>query len=335
MTTAFAGVPDLEVLELTCSSEYQSQAGLPKSCCSDEDLTALPPVLSAHLAEGDRSLPDVRDLRKFVRRLSRLNEIAWAGRGGKGSWYFSKRTPTSSIVKVTFLHAAVSTVPLWYACQYDPLEFDFDEQPPVRLLEIPPPVVTVANKAEFPALSRTSTSSSASTTIATPVQLSPVVSRSDPAKRLSTETSRSHRFTTLPESGGLSIKVAKPRTDTAHVRSKSVSDVRTCPFVEPSPKSPLLQTPEAHERLLMRAGGRNEKKGYTGNLGNTARVVPGSGRSATIVQGERAGRSERARGLDQVTIVEDDEDEYGLVGMGRSSGEDSEWTRVVKEKQRR
>ena len=334
LSTAFAGVQQLQQLDLTCPPEYQSHAGIPKPCGTPEELASLPMVISTHLAAGDCSLPDTRDLRKFVRRLPRLGIITWTGRDGKGAWFFSKRSPTSSLVNVSFVHTAVSSLATWNACQHDAPDFAYDEQAVARLLEVPPPAPTPATKAEFPALTRTTSSSSAGTPVATPIQLSPVTSRHQTQSRLPISIPLPTNTGTLPSIGGLSIKVenGKSRNSRGHSRSTSVSNVQTHPAAPVSPISPILQTPKLHESSIERREERN-KKGYSGILENVTRVVPGSGRPAALLREERDSRSRSRKGTDPVAIAEDDEDEYGIMHMDENCEEkNGGWTTVVKER---
>jgi hypothetical protein len=74
-------------------------------------------------------------------------------------------------------------------------------------------------------------------------------------------------------------------------------------------------------------------KGYCGILDNLSRVVPGSGRPAALVRDDKESRSKSRKGVDQVTIVEDDEDEYRttVTDEGYRDTKD-EWTTVMKQK---
>lgn len=130
---------------------------------SKADFTSpgLPAFLHTKLHDPDPSIPETKDLRKFVRRMPKLKSLMWTGRGGKGEWTFAKKT---TLVSVSFTHAAVLSRRDWEICQLAPPFFEYEEPSTTKptLLELPPATPTIASSpiAEFPSLSRTSTNAS-------------------------------------------------------------------------------------------------------------------------------------------------------------------------------
>lgn len=135
MASAFSQVPCLEELEVASSAEHNATTGPFRPCATSEELASLPPMVAAKLEAGDQSLPDVRDLRKFARRLPRLHTIAWTGRNGRGTWHLSKKSPTALLVNATFVHSAISTMQIWHDCQSAVPSFDFEDTAAVTILK--------------------------------------------------------------------------------------------------------------------------------------------------------------------------------------------------------
>jgi len=164
MGNAFSGLSKLERLIATSPAKHNTACG-PSTARTrtrsypDQDLGDLPRFLADHIDMVDPSLPDVRDLRKFVRRLPRLRSMLWTGRGGKGEWHFSKR---STLVGVEFVHSAVLTRDTWDECQRPAPTFEFedvDEAATTVLETATPPFSPDSN--EFPCLPRAISSNSA------------------------------------------------------------------------------------------------------------------------------------------------------------------------------
>jgi hypothetical protein len=131
MTTAFAHTPNLEILTITSPPSYNTAAltkakkGIPPPFNIPSDM---PPCLVKQLQVFDPSLPEVRDLRKFVKRLPHLRTIKWVGRGGKGEWRFTAPAllpggKRSTLVGVEMIHAAVLHRGVWERCQEVPPNF--------------------------------------------------------------------------------------------------------------------------------------------------------------------------------------------------------------------
>lgn len=160
MQTTFAGTTDIEEMIFTSQPKYNLEFA-PTKPKPDYTVADMHPLLVSKLQDPDPSIPETKDLRKFVRRLPKLKLIRWTGRGGKGEWSFAKKT---TLVSVSFVHSAVTTQRDWEICQLDPPFLEYVEPPTTRptLLEMPPPAILSSSPiAEFPSLSR-STSASAS-----------------------------------------------------------------------------------------------------------------------------------------------------------------------------
>ncbi|KAK4687179.1 hypothetical protein P7C73_g2936, partial [Tremellales sp. Uapishka_1] len=139
MINLFAGVPHLEHLSITSSPIYNTAAPTIKSDSPSQSHYSmdLPPYLAERVAVLDPTLPEVRDFRKFVRRLPLLHKLEWVGRGGKGEWCFSKSKKTA-LVKVEFVHSAVLHQKTWEECQLHPTAPVFAEpDTDGRVLEVP------------------------------------------------------------------------------------------------------------------------------------------------------------------------------------------------------
>lgn len=162
MQTTFAGTTDLEEMVFTSAAKYNLEAAPTKSK-PDYSMPGMPAYLINKLQEPDPSIPETKDLRKFVRRLTKLRSLKWSGRGGKGVWTFAKKT---TLVNVSFKHSAIITQRDWEICQLDPPRFEYEEPATSKptLLEMPPPssILLASPISDFPSLSRSSTASTAS-----------------------------------------------------------------------------------------------------------------------------------------------------------------------------
>lgn len=161
----------------------------------------LPPFLADRLAdaESDPSLLDLRDLRKFLRRMPNFRVLRWIGRDGKGEWRVvpSKK---SSLVSIDFTHSVILTKDVWLHCQMRPPSFVFeDDIVSTKALELPPSPDR-SSPTELPALSRTTTGSSTSLmTASTPPSSSPtMVRRSSGAGSLNHSTVLGIEWEALP-----------------------------------------------------------------------------------------------------------------------------------------
>ncbi|KAK8866048.1 hypothetical protein IAR55_001199 [Kwoniella newhampshirensis] len=148
----------LQILEIAITAsmdQIPSASSLKtKSCIVTQDLETLPNELRDHLLQDEFATPDIKELRKFARRLPHLHHIDWTGRGGKGRWTFTRKSPSSSAINVTFMHAAVLTKTIWEQCQQPSPEYAFDEARPSisdRILVIPRSP-QAAGVGEFPLL---------------------------------------------------------------------------------------------------------------------------------------------------------------------------------------
>lgn len=162
MTTAFGNVPDLAELNITTDPKLATQAAIKMKAAKKKATmgSGLPPYLAEKVAESDPTLVEVRDLRKFARRLPEFRVLRWIGRQGKGEWRFttSKKTTLSP---VNFVHSAVLTKDIWAQCQVEPPSFQFADDVSGSPQQLQMPVSPERLPAsEFPALSRSTTSSS-------------------------------------------------------------------------------------------------------------------------------------------------------------------------------
>lgn len=160
MQPTFASASDMEEMVFTSLPKY-NLGDAPTKSKPDINGDHLPPLLAEKLREPDAAIPDSKDLRKFVRRMPKLRNFKWTGRGGKGEWHFTKKT---TLVNVSFTSSILSTLDTWYRCQLDPpfLNYTYEEDPTARTLLELAPVATVASSpiADYPSLTRSSTSSS-------------------------------------------------------------------------------------------------------------------------------------------------------------------------------
>jgi len=357
MTTAFSANPELEQLEIVSNPEHQSVAGPTKTCASPEELAMLPESLAQTLAEGDSTLPDIRDLRKIVRRLPRLKQIVWAGRGGKGTWTFSKKSASSLLVNVVYVHAAISTLPIWYACQQVGPSFEYEDEPHGRILEIRP---STAMHADLPTLSRSTTNSSLRTVLHTPLTNSPVLTRREMGERRGSLVT-SPKSPSIPEMACLTIDTRARRM---HGRSKSVSEVVNASVGSPPPppctskslfKTPQLSSSTARDAAAQRRAQREDRirakaaasvtvreiaaqlpKQTNGDrapgiLSNVARQVPGSGRTAGVVENMEKRLRPKTQKVEEYVPIAEVEESGGEEGSQLGKGADG-WTTVVKEK---
>lgn len=182
MTTAFGNVPDLAELNITTDPMLATPAGIKAKPTKKKSLEAsdLPTFLSEKVAESDPTLVEVRDLRKFARRLPEFRVLRWIGRQGKGEWRFTNSKKTT-LSPVDFVHSAVLTKNIWTECQLAPPSFEFEDDivssPQQLQIPVSPERLPLS---EFPALSRTTTASSVSLSQSptTPIAAMPMIRRS-------------------------------------------------------------------------------------------------------------------------------------------------------------
>ncbi|BEI94514.1 uncharacterized protein CcaverHIS019_0700860 [Cutaneotrichosporon cavernicola] len=172
MTTAFGNVPDLAELNITTDPKLATHAAIkvkaPKKKASVD--SKLPPFLSEKVAESDPALVEVRDLRKFARRLPEFRVLRWMGRQGKGEWRFIANSKKTTLSPVDFIHSAVLTKDIWAQCQLEPASFQFADDISGSPQQLHMPVSPERPpSSEFPALSRSTTASSLLQSPTTPV----------------------------------------------------------------------------------------------------------------------------------------------------------------------
>lgn len=187
MTTAFGNVPDLAELNITSDPKLAMPAGIKakasKKKSTSLDAPGLPPYLAEKVVESDPTLVEVRDLRKFARRLPEFRVLRWIGRQGKGEWRFTNSKKTT-LSPVDFVHSAVLTQRIWTECQLPIPSFDFEDEAAGSPQQLQTPVSPERlPSSEFPALSRTTTGSSLS------LVHSPTTPTAPPMRRSSSATS--------------------------------------------------------------------------------------------------------------------------------------------------
>lgn len=316
-----------------------------KSGCTLPDLSNVPEELADRLLEGDRSLPDIRDLRKLARRLPRLRRVTWTGRGGKGSWDLS--STSAPLGDVSFTHAAISTLHTWHLCQQDPPDFEFEDEVADRVLEPVSPSAPTG-QAEPSELSRTTTRDSSKTSLLTPASETSATLRSETS---ATTHSRRSSLAIAPEKGstplhGLKISTMEPGATKSRRHSlpagKPASQRPTAPDSPLTPAtssgitSPwsrgghssklLFQRPSG--KPLAREEGEAVKNGGTTISDSLTRHVPRSARPA--ISPTKAPTKPPRNVVDTVPIVETDEDGWERFHV---DGEDEEadrggWTTV-------
>lgn len=173
MQPTFASVCEMEEMVFTSLPRYNLD-NAPTKPRHDVAFDDLPPLLAEKAREPDSAIPDNKDLRKFVRRMPKLRTIKWTGRGGKGEWYFTKKT---TLVNVSFTSSIFLTLDTWFQSQLEGPFMNYEEPEPTSrtLLELAPVAIIASSPAaEFPSLSRSSTSSS----FRLPTPASPIISKS-------------------------------------------------------------------------------------------------------------------------------------------------------------
>lgn len=164
MTTAFGSVPDLEQLSVTSDPIHTNTSMKAKSAKSKKDTSNLPPFLAKQMAETDPTLVEVRELRRFARRLPNFRTLRWMGRQGKGEWRFSA-SKRSTLTPIDFVHSVYLTRQVWEDCQRatPPVyTFEEDEDTGSIALSLEVPVSPTPSASELLPLSRTTTGSSCS-----------------------------------------------------------------------------------------------------------------------------------------------------------------------------
>lgn len=192
MSAAFGNVPSLVELAVTSKTPFQNSAAKTKTTKAKKDAEAdLPPFLAERVAEGDTTLVEVRDLRKFVRRLPNFRLLRWIGRHGKGEWRFPAVRKTT-LVPVDFVHSAQLTLGVWEECQRDPPSFKFEDDPVTyQTAALEPPASPTTP--DVPPLTRSTTWSSA----ASLASASPTTSQPPPRQRRPSSTNGSSGSTSV------------------------------------------------------------------------------------------------------------------------------------------
>lgn len=144
MTTPFSNMSKLVKLSLTIPREHASSAVAVLSAVAPRKspsktsrspssptslaMADLPNAFSQHLQLPDPTLPSIKDIRKFVRRLPRLRRLVWEGREGRGAWSVTRSDEKKAVSDISFVHSAVSTLKLWYEAQEPAPTWEFPEE---------------------------------------------------------------------------------------------------------------------------------------------------------------------------------------------------------------
>lgn len=164
MTTAFGNVPDLEQLSVTTDPIHANTAPKAKSAKSKKEAGNLPAFLAKQMAETDPTLVEIRELRRFARRLPNFRILRWMGRQGKGEWRFSA-AKRSTLTPINFVHSVYLTLQVWEDCQRatPPVyTFEEDDEATNSCLSLELPASPARSASDLPPLSRTTTGSSCS-----------------------------------------------------------------------------------------------------------------------------------------------------------------------------
>lgn len=171
MTTAFGSVPNLQELSVTSDPIHANTAPKAKPARIKKDAASdLPPILAQQLAETDPAVVEIRELRRFVRRLPHFRMLRWVGRKGKGEWRFSSAKRTT-LTPIEFVHSVYLSRQIWEDCQRATLPvytFEDDDDMSSSVLSLELPASPARSASDLPPLSRTTTGSSCSLPSMTP-----------------------------------------------------------------------------------------------------------------------------------------------------------------------
>jgi hypothetical protein len=101
----------------------------------------LPDELVTHLRAPDSTIPASKEIKKFARKLPRLERLEWTGREGKGSWNIVKPAADKKLglLTVEFEHSALEYRELWTEMTSDPIELSNVGDQEVPVSDVPPP----------------------------------------------------------------------------------------------------------------------------------------------------------------------------------------------------
>ena len=101
----------------------------------------LPDELVTHLRAPDSTIPASKEIKKFARKLPRLQRLEWTGREGKGSWNIVKPAADKKLglLTVEFEHSALDYTELWTEMTSDPIELPNIGDQEVPVSDVPPP----------------------------------------------------------------------------------------------------------------------------------------------------------------------------------------------------
>ncbi|KAL1408027.1 hypothetical protein Q8F55_004824 [Vanrija albida] len=265
MTAAFGNVPSLVELAVTSKTPFANTAAKTKATKAKKEAEVeLPSFLAERIAEGDTTLVEVRDLRKFVRRLPNFRLLRWIGRPGKGEWRFPAVRKTT-LVPVDFVHSAQLTLQVWKECQLVAPSFVFEDDPVTyQTMALEPPASPTTPDA--PPLTRSTTWSSASLASASnPSQQSPA------RPRRASSTNGSSSSTSVLGLEWEALPSAAP-------------PVPPMPPMPPMPPVPRLSMPPLPVSPRTSPTTKNEANGHSrgrsqSSVGSKASAPPSAGRA--------------------------------------------------------
>ena len=315
---------ELHVISLASYNAPNLTKNLVHSCNN----ASMPPEIIEFLQTPDSSLPEIRDLRKLIRKMPHLRILRWSGRDGKGKWDISRKS--ARMADITFTHAAVVNWPIYQACQYRIPEYPFEEVPqnanaPAYLS---PPNPSKPSSSEFLSLSKCTTLGSPPSPllVTPPTHVDPVLQ--DPSELFS-RLSVSHRQNgsnqilrldntkTLPKTASPPKRSTEVTTSMSMRRSTShteraVSSSRDSPEKRSHPAgggkrrvvSGLKSPPRSRPALpVMMQDGAGPSKQTVNKKGSPSGSGNGSGSSPTKSKEDKKSKRSWAASEDGWTLV--------------------------------
>jgi hypothetical protein len=104
-------------------------------------LEGLPHELVESLQAPDSTIPASKEIKKFARKLPRLERLEWVGREGKGSWTVVKPSAEKKggLLTVDFEHAGLRYSGQWEELYNGPIVISQVDDQDVPVSDVPPP----------------------------------------------------------------------------------------------------------------------------------------------------------------------------------------------------
>ena len=108
---------------------------------SESTLETLPIELAEFLQAPDSTIPASKEIKKFARKLPRLERLEWIGREGKGSWNVFKPSAEKKggLMTVEFEHSGLRYLDQWSELSTGPVEILNGDEQDVPVSDVPPP----------------------------------------------------------------------------------------------------------------------------------------------------------------------------------------------------